>query len=237
MKRATLLAVVAGFAAFSPLAARAQTAAAIADQARARWEQRLQNVRSVTVTQQAVGAEQVIYSERVPGTPSSWRTKVWVRQPDGSLRPSRMPAAPFAAQQVRVLRENASSFTLEAPQTVDGKAVKVLALDGAAAGTEMVPGMPLGGSASEVRGARARYFLDATELVPLRAEITFGGPNAANPLKVVIGFADYRPVGGLLLPYRVSLAPEGQESGGAIQITVKDVTVNTPAPAQSGEWH
>jgi hypothetical protein len=234
MKRATLLALAAGLAAAAPHAAPAQaTAASLAEQARTRWEQRLRNVRSFTVTQEAVGAEQVIYSERAG---SGWRTKVWVRQPDGSLRPSRLSATPFGAQQMRLFHDNASRFRLEAARTLDGKPVQVLALDGPGAGSEMIPGMPLGGGAAEVSGARARYFLDAAELVPLRVELTFGA-DAANPLRVVIGFSDYRPTAGLLLPYRVSLAPEGQESGGAIQITVKDVKVNTPAPAQTGEWH
>ena len=239
MKALSALALAATFAAAVPAHGQV-TAARIAEQARARWEQRLRDVRDFTVTQTAVGAEMVVYAERAPGSTAAapaWRSKAWIRQADGSLSPARSGGAPFAAVQSRLFRENASRFRLEGTQTLDGKQVYVLTLAGAGAMADLVPGMPLGGNATERSGAQARYFIDAAELVPLRVELTMGSASASRALKIVIAFSDYRPTGGLLVPYRVSLAPEGQESGGAIQVAVRDVKVNTGPPARTGDWH
>jgi hypothetical protein len=239
--RIALIVAAAGLAAAVPQAAHAQvTAARIAEQAAQRWEQRLRDVRNFTVTQSAVGAEMVIYAERAPGSTAAapaWRSKAWVRQANGTLTPARTAAAPFAAAQSRLFRDNAARFRFVDTRMLEGKQVHVLTLTGAAATADVVPGMPLGGSAAERSGAQATYFIDAAELVPLRVELTMGSGGGPNAFKIVLAFSDYRSTGGLLLPYRTSLAPEGQESSGALQITLRDVKVNTGPPATTGAWH
>jgi hypothetical protein len=230
MRAAAAFSVLLAAAAAVPAGAQA-TAAQIAQQAAGRWEQRLRDVRDVTVTQQAVGAEQVIYAERSAGASAGWRVRSFVRA-EGRLRPANAGATlPFAAELLRVFRENGSRFRLEGTQAVDGKQAYVLALDGAGAAADLVPGMPLGGGAAERQGAHVRYFLDTTDLVPLRAELTLGSAHRGQGLKVVFGFSDYRAAGGLLLPYRMTMAPEGESGGGAITVTVQEVKVNAGPPA------
>jgi hypothetical protein len=219
--------------------AHAQVSAArIAQQAAERWEQRLRNVHDVTVVQQAVGTDLVIYSERAAGSPSGWRVRSFVRGADGRLRPGNAAATlPFAAELVHVFRDNASRFRLEGTQAVDGKQAYVLALEGQGAAADLVPGMPLGGGPAELRGARVRYFLDTAELVPLRTELTLGTSRSAPGLKVVFTFGDYRPVGGLLVPYRISMAPDADSGSGSITVTVQDVKVNAGPPAGAPPAH
>ncbi|HET6762372.1 MAG TPA: hypothetical protein VFH27_01840, partial [Longimicrobiaceae bacterium] len=116
MRTRIALVIATALVAAAPQHASAQvTAARIAEQAAQRWEQRLRDVRNFTVTQTAVGADMVIYAERAPGSTAAapaWRSKAWIRQANGALTPARTAAAPFAAAQSRLFRDNAARFRL-----------------------------------------------------------------------------------------------------------------------------
>ncbi|MDB4952423.1 MAG: Outer rane lipoproteinsorting protein [Gemmatimonadetes bacterium] len=228
MRKPAVLAVFLALCAAAPARAQA-TAAQVAAQARDRWEQRLRDVRSFTLVEQAMGTELTVYAERTPA--GGWRARAWSRGADGRLRAAPSTAAPLPAELLRVFRDYGPRFRLDGTETVDGRPAYLLSLEGEGAVADLVPGLAVGGSAAERRGARARYWLDTATLAPLRVELTMGGSGRGTPLKVVFTFSDYRETAGLLLPYRVTLAPDGGPESGAMSVAIREVKVNTPPPA------